>query len=136
MARTFVRFCGITDVLPTEWEAYVWLLNRFLSSKGNFFLSKYEGLKDLFEGRRGAVMFGPAPDRMNQPKRLSNGWYAETCLNEGRKDRNLYLLSQLLGISSEADYGWHVENRPRRLRGDVSTLKRSLKARAANPWRE
>ena len=57
MTRTWVRFRGITDVLPSEWEAYVWLLNKFLGAVGNFFVSRNERLKDLCEGRRGAVMF-------------------------------------------------------------------------------
>jgi len=130
MTRTFVRFRGVTDVLPTEWEAYVWLLNRFLSVVGNFFVSENEDLKDFCEGRRGAVMFAPSPNRMNQPKQLSNGWYAETCLNEKQKDGNLYLLAQLVGVSSERDYEWQAESGPKRTHLDVNTLKRRLKSLA------
>jgi hypothetical protein len=126
MTRTFVRFRGVTDVLPTEWEAYVWILNRFLGAVGNFFVSKNEGLKGLCEGRRGAVIFAPSPERMNQPKQLSNGWYAETCLSEKQKDRNLYLLAQVIGVSSERDYEWHAMSGPKRAHQDVSTLKRRL----------
>ena len=131
MTRTFVRFRGVTEELPTEWEAYVWLLNRFLSAEGNFFVSKNEGLKDLCEGRRRAVVFAPSPIRMNQPKQLCNGWYAETCLNETQKDRNLYLLAQRIGVSSERDYEWHAANGPRRKHWDVNTLKSRLRALAA-----
>jgi hypothetical protein len=126
MTRTFVRFRGITDELPTEWQAYVWLLNRFLCAVGNFF-ERNHNVESVCKGRRGAVKFAPSPNRMTQPKRLSNGWYAETCLNEKEKDRNLYLLAQLIGVSAETDYEWHAMSGPKRTHLDVSTLKRRLK---------
>jgi hypothetical protein len=127
MTRTRVRFRGVTDEFPTEWEAYVWLLNRFLSAVGNFFVRERESLKGIFEGKRGAIMFAHSPKRMKQPRQLSNGWYAETCLNEKQKDGNLYLLAQLIGLSSERDYEWHATSGPKRERLDVTTLKRRLK---------
>ncbi len=103
------------------------LHNRFLGACGNFFVLKYSDLKDLYVGRRGAVMYAPSENGMNQPKPLANGWYTETCLNEKQKDRNLYLLAQRIGISSETDYQWHAENGPVKAHRDVSTLKRLLR---------
>lgn len=136
MTRTRVRFRGITDELPTESEAYVWLLNRFLRAVGNFFESKSEVVKSVCEGRRGAVMFASFANGMHQPKQLANGWYAETCLNEEQKDRNLCLLAQLIGVSPERDYEWHAMNGPKRTHLDVTTLKRRLKEFQATKERQ
>jgi|SRR5580700_1056007 hypothetical protein len=127
MTRTFVSFRGVTAELPTEWEAYVWLLNRFLSAFGNFFVSIDEGVEGLWKGRGGAIMFALSPVDMHQPKRLSNGWYAETCLNEKEKDQNLYLIAQRIGVSSERDYEWQAMSGPKRTHLDVKTLKARLR---------
>jgi hypothetical protein len=128
MRTTRVRFRGIAEQLPTEREAYIWLLNRFLNTAGNFFESKNQVVKNVCTGPRGSVRFARSPNRMHQPKELSNGWYAETCLNEGQKDRNLYLVAQLIGVSSERDYEWQVACGPKRTHLDVDTLKRALRS--------
>src|ERR1700733_2692141 len=84
------------------------------------------GLKTCARGGGAPLCSRPSRERMNKPKQLSNGWYAETCLNEKQVDRSLYLLAQRIGISSERDYEWQAENGPRRTHRDVDTLKKSL----------
>ena len=126
MTRTSVRFRDEINVLDTEWEAYVWLLNQFLKDKGDFFIAKGAEINYICSGGRNAPQFAPARIHMNQPKPLSNGWYAETCLNEGQKIDNLYKLSQAIGLSSERDYEWQADSRPTVKHKDVATLLKEL----------
>jgi len=126
MTRTTVKFQDQTNVLNTEWEAYVWLLNEFLRNKGDFFIAKGAEINYVCSGGRNAPQFAPSRFRMNQPKQLSNGWYAETCLNERQKINNLYKLAQSIGLSSESDYEWTADGRPVVQQKDVATLFKEL----------
>jgi hypothetical protein len=123
---TKVRLHDQSRLCETEKEAYVWLLDQYISEKGDFFYEQPETIRAYLSGRRGAVLFGPLRDRLNQPERLRNGWFAETCLNEQQKVRNLYLLAQALNISWERDVEWQAQGRPAIEHKDVDTLLAEL----------
>jgi hypothetical protein len=126
MTTTVVSFRDVTKSFRTEWEAYIWMVDRFLKDKGNFFVTQKADVKHVLKGGNGAVLFAPVSQGMNDPKGLSNGWYAETCLNEGQKIASLFLIAQSIGISSERDYHWEAQGRPTPVQRDTDTMLKEL----------
>jgi hypothetical protein len=82
----------------------------------------------LCRSGQNAPQFAASGTYMNQPKLLSNGWYAETCSNSDQKAANLYKLSRAIGLSCETDYEFQPDNVRMREREDVAALLRQLDA--------
>ena len=126
MSRTIVRFREITKSFPSQAEAYVWVIDKFLRDKGDFFVAPTHDVKHAMRGGAGAVRFAPTYIGLRAPKLLFNGWYAETGINEQEKVAVLYLLAQSIGLSAERDYSWQGENRPTIVKQDVETMLKQL----------
>jgi hypothetical protein len=95
----------------SEKEAYRWTIEAFLSDKPGLFTDPKSG-PSICTGGNGRPLFASSRNGMIDPVRLSNGFYAETNLNEGEKVQILDKLGQYAGWKLGRDWHWQAENRP------------------------
>lgn len=107
MTKTTLTLFGHRYSFPTEKEAYLFAVEKFLSVRPGLFTDPQSVHARI--GRYGTPMFAETPDGMNQPERLSNGWFVETCLNNRQKVQNLDKLAQCAGFKRGIDWHWEAE---------------------------
>ena len=120
---TKARFRNHTEKLPSQIEAYIWLLNQFAASNPNAF--KPNGKDDSTYGRllfghreEWAMHFAPESklidfNRNGAPTgarsiRLDCGWWANTTLSRPQKLRLLERLAQHCGIKPD-EWAWEPD---------------------------
>lgn len=126
---TSVSFRGARQHCPTAKEAYVWLINRFISTYPEPFVNINWETEFVAKGRN-RNYFGRSPERMfrgsphlaedrNNYERLTNGWYVNLNLNN---DQKLEILGKFAAVAKLKfdDWSWEVSGAPQPL--DVSTL--------------
>jgi hypothetical protein len=106
-----VLLLGERKRFPTQQDAFLGLVEKFLRIKPDLFTDP-KTAPYVCSGRDGAVLFAPSAWQMNQPKRLVNGWFAETCLNNDQKVSILDNLAQYVGLKRHRDWDWQASNRP------------------------
>jgi hypothetical protein len=114
-------FRGERKELPSEQDAYVWLIEKFLRLKPGLFTDP-KSASYVCKGARGADHFATSPSNLNQPTRLANGWWAELCLSNDQKVRILDDVVQYTGLKRGRDWEWQAENRPTKEFIDTDTL--------------
>ena len=134
MTPTTVMFRGQTKVLPSEQDAYIWLVEKFLRNKPDLFTAP-ESAKYVCKGRQGADYFATSDVRMHQPTRLANGWYAELCLSNNGKVSILDNLAQYAGVKRGTDWEWQAHNRLTKEYIDTDAALAELERMAIAPER-
>lgn len=104
----------------TSKEGYVWLLERFISVKPKLFetinwetVFVAKGRKRNYFGKDLKAMFHGSPhlaDDRNNYVRLSNGWYANTNLNNAQKFDILGRFAAIAKLEYEEDWRWDVDD--------------------------
>jgi hypothetical protein len=122
---TAVIFRGERKVLPSEQDAYVWLIDQFLRYTPDLFTNPKSG-PHLCKGRRGADLFAGSNQKMNQPGKLANGWWAELCLSNDQKVRILDAVAQYADLKRGTDWEWQAQGQPTRKFIDTDELLAGL----------
>ena len=118
---TTVMFRGEHKRFPSEQAAYVWLIEQFLHTKLDLLIDPTSA-PYVCKGVRGSDLFAPSGYKMNQPKRLANGWCAELCLSNDQKVRILDNIAQYAGFKRGTDWEWQADGRTTREFIDVDEL--------------
>jgi hypothetical protein len=118
---TTVMFRGERKTLPSEQDAYIFLIEKFLRIKPHLFTDRTSG-PYICKGREGADHFAPFGSNMHQPKRLASRWWAETCLSNNQKVCILDNVAQFAGLKRGRDWEWQAEGRTTRAFIDVDAL--------------
>jgi len=116
---TTVTFKGVKREFPTAKDAYVWLIEEFITAYPEpfenvdfetYFIAKGKAHKCLYFARSPERLFYTTPDLANNPSnhyRLSNGWYANVVLNNEQKRNNLMRFAAVAKLSLD-DWSWKV----------------------------
>lgn len=117
---TVAFFRGTERRFETSKEAYIWLLERFLTVKPQLFekinwetVFVAKGRKRNYFGKDLKAMFHGSPHLADDPNnyaRLTNGWYANTNLNNVQKFEILGRFAAIAKLSYEKDWRWDVED--------------------------
>lgn len=124
---TTAYFRGSTEKrFDTGKEAYVWLLGRFINVKPRLFESinwetvfVAKGRKRNYFGKDLKAMFHGSPhlaEDRNNYARLTNGWYANTNLNNAQKFDILCRFAAVAKLNYETDWRWDVDDPSEELR--------------------
>lgn len=118
---TTATFRGVAKNFISEQEAYIWLLDRFVSLDQAMFDRAASTSKDLCQGARGAIYFSSSAKNLRKSHPLVNGWFAELNLGNSQKFRNLVKIARTLHLQFELDWNWHALNRyaPKPVDGDA-----------------
>lgn len=123
---TTATFDGSRKEFLSEQEAYVWMLNRFISHEPQLFTGTASHLKYICSGARGAIYFSQLPQDLRKPRALSNGWHAELNLANSQKIRNLGKLASSTHLKYGVDWKWDALNRLTNAPIDVEALLAEL----------
>ncbi|MGH8201308.1 MAG: hypothetical protein ACREVO_13265 [Steroidobacteraceae bacterium] len=126
MTPTILTLFGIKHRCRSEKDAYVRALIEFITRKPNLFTDPKFTLYS--RGARGAQLFARSPTPLNDPVRLTNGWYASVCLNNAQKVSILDSLARCAGWKRGRDWDWQAENRPTPEFIDTEALKAKLRS--------
>jgi len=115
---TTARFNDEEHEFPSSKDAYVWLLERFITAKpALFFTPNWEtdfvalGRARNYFDRDPRGMFHQSPhlgDDENNYRRLSNGWYANVNLSNDRKFDVLARFAAVAKLQWESEWYWEV----------------------------
>lgn len=115
---TIARFLGKEQHCDSSKDAYVWLVERFINknpkvfdepSKDTLFVAL--GKRRNYFGRSAARMFSGNPELAENSSnyvQLSNGWYANTNLNNAQKFDILMRLAALARLKYPEQWGFEV----------------------------
>lgn len=115
---TLARFKNQENEFPSSKDAYVWLLERFISAKPDlFFTPNWEtdfvalGRARNYFDRDPRSMFHESPhlaENKSNYRKLSNGWYANVNLSNERKFHVLGRLAAVAKVQWESEWYWEV----------------------------
>lgn len=143
---TVAMFQGEVREFPSQKEAYIWLIERFVANNPSPFVNLnwetvfiVKGQEVLYFAKSLLVLFLQKPHLGEDPNmhhRLSNGWYARLVLNEEQKVEILERIAAVSRFKMGVDWDWNSRGlAPGRL--DPDELLRELKdpglGHAANP---
>jgi hypothetical protein len=125
--RTTVTLFGQPWEFPSQQDAFVWVVEKFLRMKADLFTDPKSA--HICRGARGDLRFARSTAGMIQPAPLANEWFAELCLSNPQKVGILDDLARCVGLKRPTDWDWRAESRrtpddPL----DVDTLFRELDA--------
>ena len=113
---TTVSFLEEERHFPTEKEAYIWLMERFvLRYPKPFEMLDYEtkfiaaGTRTIYFAKSLKSLFKTSPALASDPTkyhRLSNGWYAKLVLSEKQKVDLLYKFGAVAGLQMGLHWDW------------------------------
>jgi hypothetical protein len=116
---TVAFFRGTERRFDTSKEAYIWLLERFIGVKPRLFetinwetVFVAKGRKRNYFGKDLKAMFHGSPhlaDDRNNYAHFTNGWYANTNLNNAQKFDILCRFAAIAKLDYEKDWRWDVE---------------------------
>ena len=117
---TTAFYCGIERHFPTSKEAYLWLIERFISAKPELFekiswetVFVPKGKKRNYFAPALEKLFHGSPhlaeDRNNYAK-LTNGWFANTNLDNNRKYEILCRFAGVAKLEHEREWRWDVRD--------------------------
>lgn len=114
------HFHGTKKHFDTSKEGYIWLLERFIGVKPKLFetinwetVFVTKGRKRNYFGKNLKTMFHGSPhlaDDRNNYARLTNGWYANTNLNNAQKFDILCRFAAIAKLEYDKDWRWDVED--------------------------
>lgn len=119
---TTATFREVAMEFLSEQDAYVWMIERFLSHDPQLFTHTASNLRYLCHGTRGATYFSQSAVELRTPHSLLNGWYVELNLGNTQKVRNLGKLALAGKLKYGIDWKWHALNRRTRAPIDVESL--------------
>lgn len=134
-------FRGKTKHFPTAKDAYIWLIERFVSASpavfqnitfDTVFIAK--GKQCNYFARSVQKLFHHSPrlaEDHNNYVKLSNGWYANTNLNNRQKFEILCRFAGVAKLEHEKDWNWTVEDPTEEL---LSSMQRNELAKRI--WHE
>ena len=139
---TVAMFQGEQQHLPSEKEAYLWLIECLIAHNPKPFVDLdwqtlfiAKGPRILYFAKSLRVLFRQNPDLAkdkNKHSRLSNGWYAQLILNEDQKVEILERIASVSSLRMGVDWDWNGRGlAPGRV--DVDDLLRELQDLASGP---
>lgn len=115
---TIARFLAKEQSFSTSRDAYLWLIERFVSAKPSVFDDPSKdtiylalGKKRNYFGRNLKKMFHGTPHLAENPSnyaRLANGWFANLNLNNAQKFDILMRFAALAGMEYPSQWDWEV----------------------------
>jgi hypothetical protein len=115
---TIVRFLGKEQYFSTSKDAYLWLIERFVSAKPSVFDDPSKdtiylalGKKRNYFGRSLKKMFHGTPNLADNPSNyalIANGWFANINLNNAQKFDILMRFAALAGMEYPTQWDWEV----------------------------
>lgn len=120
---TTVEFKGRCEDFPSQKEAFIWLLERFIHYYPDPFTKPGRETVRIAKGPR-SLYFARSPQRLFSKGHehlaanhsawhlLSNGWYVKLVLNEPTKFEKLQEYASLASLRLGVDWDWRVEGRP------------------------
>ncbi len=124
---TTATFRGTAKEFFSEKDAYVWMVERFISYKPQLFThTASDDLKYLCYGARGATYFSRSKVELRKPHSLPNGWYVELNLGNTQKIRNLGRFASAVRLKYEVDWKWDALNRRTKAPIDVEAILAEL----------
>jgi hypothetical protein len=113
---TEVMFMKVRRSFPTEKEAYVWLMERFITHYPKPFNEidwetrfVAKGARTLYFAKSLKNLFKTSPDLASDPTkyhRLTNGWFAKLVLSEKQKFELLTKFATVAHLCMGADWDW------------------------------
>lgn len=139
---TVAMFQGEQREFPSQKDAYLWLIERFIARNPKPFVDLdwqtlliAKGPRILYFAKSLRVLFRQNPDLAkdkNKHSRLSNGWYAQLILNEDQKVEILERIASVSNLRMGVDWDWNGRGlAPGRV--DVDDLLRDLQDLATGP---
>ena len=125
---TTATFRGTAKEFFSEQDAYVWMLDRFISCEPQLFTQAAPDLKYLCHGARGATYFSQSKAEPRKPHPLSNGWYVELNLGNTQKILNLGKLASAARLKYGVDWKWDALNQRTRVPIDVEAILAELES--------
>ena len=114
---TDAMFLGETHHFPSEKEAYVWLMERFVHHYPRLFETidwattfVAVGTRTIYFARSLKNLFATSPALAEDPTkycRMSNGWYAKLVLSEKQKVELLYKFGTVAGLMMGRHWDWN-----------------------------
>jgi hypothetical protein len=134
---TVAMFEGERREFPSQKDAYLWLIERFIARNPKPFVELdwqtlliAKGPRILYFAKSLRVLFRQRPDLAkdkNKYSRLSNGWYAQLVLNEEQKVEILERIASVSNLRMGVDWDWNGRGlAPDRI--DADELFRELSA--------
>ncbi len=139
---TVAMFRGEQQDFPSEKEAYLWLIERFIAHNPKPFMNPdrqtlfiAKGAQVLYFARSLDALFRQTPHLAKDGRkhhRLGNGWYAQLVLNEEQKVEILERIASVSNLRMGVDWDWNGRGvAPGRV--DVDDLLRELQDLASGP---
>lgn len=140
--QTVAMFQGEQREFPSQKDAYLWLIERFIARNPKPFVDLdwqtlliAKGPRILYFAKSVRVLFRQNPDLAkdaSKHRRLSNGWYAQLVLNEEQKVEILGRIASVSNLRMGVDWDWNGRGlAPGRV--DVNDLLRELQDLASGP---
>ena len=115
---TRVSFRSTEKIFPTAKNAYIWLIERFITVKPELFADVNweteffaKGKKRNYFGRSPKKMFRSSPhlaDDPNNYKKLPNNWYVNLNLSNAQKFEILCKFAAITKLRYKEDWQWEV----------------------------
>jgi hypothetical protein len=115
--RTTAMFHSEPHLFPSQKEAYIWLIERFVAFNPKPFVELdwetvyvVKGPRILYFAKSLKALFRQNPhlaERHNRHHRLTNGWYVQLVLNEDQKVEILVRLAALSHQRMGVDWDWN-----------------------------
>jgi hypothetical protein len=123
---TSVTFRGASRNFPTAKEAYVWLVDKFLSTRPDLLEDRQRresiaaGWGRYYFGRSRAEMFQTSPhlaEDQNNYGRATGGWFVNLNISNDIKLEVLRRLASFAGLKEGEDWTWDDHSKHRVFRG-------------------
>lgn len=114
--RTKAMYAGIEREFPSQKEAYIFLVDRFLQAKPDLFdaawkvkFSAKRSIRRDHFARSPRELFTKTPRLAENDAnyaRVSSGWFANTNIAKREKRKNLFRLAALGNFACGKDWSW------------------------------
>lgn len=114
---TVLSFRGEEREFPSQKQAYIWLVERFIAHNPRPFVDLdwrtvyiVKGPRILYFARSLRALFKQSPrlaNDKNKHHRLTNGWYAQLYLSENQKVEILERLGAVAHLKMGVDWDWN-----------------------------